>query len=223
MERIIGRRTQIVDCREAQGVGIGGGLAQRGTISESERFDVVAIAMSPSKRHITKPICEITYGLREQGIRTSVLVLESGSGVPPDSPYGGAPGGTMAGITEKEILQIKRFKLAILHLGGIAGHIVYKARTFLRYVDVPAIIVCEAPVDYEDFAKVGIITRLVRPPPDRVECLGVIVDIVTGVVRGVSIQRDKLNEIILKVKFWLNKIEEDSVKLIGQSIYTSSK
>lgn len=201
-----------MDCREAQGIGEGGGLAQRGTISESERFDVVAVAMSPSKRHITKPICEITYGLREQGIRTSVLVLESGSGVPSDSPYGGAPGGTMAGINEKEILQIRRYKLALFHLGGIGGHVVYKAKTFLRYVDIPTIIVCEAPVDYEDFAKVGIITRLVRPPPDKVECLGTIVDIVTGVVRGVSAPRDKLNEIVTKVKFWLSKFDEEHKK-----------
>jgi len=205
LDDAIGRSSQIIDCREAQGIGEGGGLAQRGTISESERFDVVAVAMSPSKRHITKPICEITYGLREQGIRTSVLVLESGSGVPSDSPYGGAPGGTMAGINEKEILQIRRYKLALFHLGGIGGHVVYKAKTFLRYVDIPTIIVCEAPVDYEDFAKVGIITRLVRPPPDKVECLGRIVDIVTGVVRGVSAPRDKLNEIVIKVKFWLSK------------------
>ncbi|MEM2128290.1 MAG: methyl-coenzyme M reductase I operon protein C [Candidatus Methanomethylicaceae archaeon] len=212
MDEAIGRSSQIVDCREAQGIGEGGGLAQRGTISESERFDVVAVAMSPSKRHITKPICEITYGLREQGIRTSVLVLESGSGVPSDSPYGGAPGGTMAGINEKEILQIRRYKLALFHLGGIGGHVVYKAKTFLRYVDIPTIIVCEAPVDYEDFAKVGIITRLVRPPPDKVECLGTIVDIVTGVVRGVSAPRDKLNEIVIKVKFWLSKFDEERKK-----------
>jgi len=207
LDEAIGRSSQIVDCREAQGIGEGGGLAQRGTISESERFDVVAVAMSPSKRHITKPICEITYGLREQGIRTSVLVLESGSGVPSESPYGGAPGGTMAGINEKEILQIRRYKLALFHLGGIGGHVVYKAKTFLRYVGIPTIIVCEAPVDYEDFAKVGIVTRLVRPPPDKVECLGTIVDIVTGVVRGVSAPRDKLNEIVIKVKFWLSKFE----------------
>ncbi|MCX8181964.1 MAG: methyl-coenzyme M reductase I operon protein C [Candidatus Methanomethyliaceae archaeon] len=212
MEETIGRSSQIVDCREAQGIGEGGGLAQRGTISESERFDVVAVAMSPSKRHITKPICEITYGLREQGIRTSVLVLESGSGVPSDSPYGGAPGGTMAGINEKEVLQIRRYKLALFHLGGIGGHVVYKAKTFLRYVDIPTIIVCEAPVDYEDFAKVGIITRLVRPPPEKVECLGTIVDIVTGVVRGVSAPRDKLNEIVIKVKFWLSKFEGEREK-----------
>lgn len=209
MEDAIGRSPQIVDCREAQGIGEGGGLAQRGTISESERFDVVAVAMSPSKRHITKPICEITYGLREQGIRTSVLVLESGSGVPSDSPYGGAPGGTMAGINEKEILQIKRFKLALFHLGGIGGHVIYKAKTFLRYVDIPTIIICEAPVDYEDFAKVGIITRLVRPPPGKVECLGTIVDIVTGVVRGISAPREKLNEIVIKVKYWLSKFEKE--------------
>jgi methyl-coenzyme M reductase subunit C len=164
--------------------------------------------MSPSKRHITRPVCEITYGLREQGIRTGVIVLESGSGVPPDSPYGGAPGGSMAGINEKEILQIRRFKLALLHLGGILGHVVYKAKTFLRYVDIPVIVACEAPVDYEDFAKVGIITRIVRPPPDKVECFGIIVDIVTGIIRGVSIPRDKLNEIIIKVKYWLNEIEK---------------
>ncbi|MCQ5340132.1 MAG: methyl-coenzyme M reductase I operon protein C [Candidatus Methanomethylicia archaeon] len=205
---MIGRSAQIIDCRETQGIGEGGGLAQRGTISETERFDVIAIAMSPSKRHITRPVCEITYGLREQGIRTGVIVLESGSGVPPDSPYGGAPGGSMAGINEKEILQIRRFKLALLHLGGILGHVVYKAKTFLRYVDMPVIVVCEAPVDYEDFAKVGIITRIVRPPPDKVECFGIIVDIVTGIIRGVSIPRDKLNEIIIKVKYWLNEIEK---------------
>ena len=217
MQDSIGRSAQIVDCRESMGVGEGGSLAQRGTISESEQFDVVAVAMSPSKRHITKPVCEITYGLREQGIRTSVLVMESGSGVPPDSPYGGAPGGSMASINEKEILQINRFKIALFHLGGITGHVVYKAKSFLRYADIPTIIVCEAPVDYDDFAKVGIITRLVRPPPGKVECVGTIVDLVTGVVRGVSCPRDKLNEIVIKVKFWLSKVNSGELMQGGSS------
>ncbi len=217
MKESIGREAQIVDCRESMGIGEGGGLAQRGTISESEAFEVVAVAMSPSKRHITKPVCEITYGLREQGIRTSVLVLESGSGVPPESPYGGAPGGSMAGINEKEIFQIRRFKVALFHLGGITGHVVHKAKSFLRYADIPTIIVCEAPVDYEDFAKVGIITRLVRPPPEKVEVAGVIVDMVTGVVRGVSCPRDKLNEIVIKVKFWLSKANSGEITLGGGS------
>jgi methyl-coenzyme M reductase subunit C len=197
-------------------MGEGGGLAQRGTISESEKFEVVAVAMSPGKRHITKPVCEITYGLREQGIRTSVLVLESGSGIPSDSPYSGAPGGTMATINEKEMLQIKRFKLALFHLGGISGHVVYKAKAFLRFAEIPTIIVCEAPVDYEDFAKVGIITRLVRPPPGKVECAGEIVDLITGVVRGVSAPREKLNEIVMKTKFWLTKIEGGELVIGGK-------
>jgi len=212
-----GRNAQIVDCREAQGLGEGGGLAQRGTISESEKFEVVAVAMSPGKRHITKPVCEITYGLREQGIRTSVMVLESGSGVPMDSPYSGSPGGAMAAINEKEMLQIKRFKIALFHLGGISGHVVYKAKAFLRFSEIPTIIVCEAPVDYEDFAKVGIITRLVRPPPGKVECAGEIVDMVTGVVRGVTAPRDKLNEIVMKTKFWLSKVESGELVMGGET------
>jgi len=196
-------------------MGEGGGLAQRGTISESEQFEVVAIAMSPGKRHITKPICEITYGLREQGIRTSVLVLDSGSGIPSDSPYSGAPGGSMASINETEIMQIRRFKLGLFHFGGIGGHVVYKARSFLRFVDIPIIIVCEAPVDYEDFAKAGIITRLVRPPPGKVESAGEIIDLITGVVRGVSAPREKLNEIVMKTKFWLGKINSGELTMGG--------
>jgi methyl coenzyme M reductase subunit C len=79
---MIGRQTQVVDCRESMGLAKGGGLAQRGTLSEAAQPDVIAIAMSPGRRHITKPVCEITYGLRREGIQTSVLVLEAGSGLP---------------------------------------------------------------------------------------------------------------------------------------------
>jgi len=35
LKESIGRDAQIVDCRESMGIGEGGGLAQRGTISES--------------------------------------------------------------------------------------------------------------------------------------------------------------------------------------------
>ena len=65
MKDSIGRKTRFVECREARGMGVGGSLAQRATISDSGR-DVVAVAMGPGKRHITKPVCEITYGLREE-------------------------------------------------------------------------------------------------------------------------------------------------------------
>jgi len=57
---MIGRATQVVDCRESMGLAKGGGLAQRGTLSEATRPDVIAIAMSPGRRHITKPVCEMT-------------------------------------------------------------------------------------------------------------------------------------------------------------------
>ena len=72
-------------------------------------------------------------------------------------------------------------------------------------------------MDYEDFAKVGIITRLVRPPPGKVEVAGVIVDTITGVVRGVSCPRDKLNEIVIKVKYWLSKANSGEISLGGGS------
>src|SRR3989304_9125280 len=85
---MFGRDTQLVDCREAMGLGRGGGIAQRETISEAPRPDVVAIAMTPGRRHITKPVCEITYGLRREGIQVSVLVLEAGAGISMDE--GGA-------------------------------------------------------------------------------------------------------------------------------------
>ena len=35
MKQQIGRHLSFVECRESQGLGIGGGLAQRATISES--------------------------------------------------------------------------------------------------------------------------------------------------------------------------------------------
>ena len=43
----MGRVTQVVDCREAMGMGKGGGIAQRGTISESRYPDVIVVGMSP--------------------------------------------------------------------------------------------------------------------------------------------------------------------------------
>ena len=193
----IGRHTKFVECRESKGLGVGGGLAQRATISESGR-DVVAIAMGPGKRHITKPVCEITYELREQGIDTSVIVVNAGAGVPHDAPD--VSTGSIFGLDDIEIRRIEQFKLAIIHLGNVRNHIIYKARLILRNVDLPAIIVCQAPVDYEDFARIGVKTRLVRPKEENMATKGSIVDIVTGVVRGITCPQEKLDEIVSKVK-----------------------
>ena len=82
-------------------------------------------------------------------------------------------------------------------------HIVYKARLILRNVNIPAIIVAQCPVDYEDFAAVGIKTSVVMPPEDKIQTKGEIVHIVTGVVRGVTCSQDKLDEIVSKVQSML--------------------
>ena len=98
----VGRVTQVVDCRAAMGMGKGGGIAQRGTISECRYPDVIVVGMSPGRRHVTKPVCDITSALRQQGIEYSIstLVLNAGSGVPPDArDIGGGVLGAYFGLT----------------------------------------------------------------------------------------------------------------------------
>lgn len=214
MKQSIGRHTKVVECRESKGLAVGGGMAQRATISESGR-DVVAIAMGPGKRHITKPVCEITYELREQGIDTSVIVINAGSGVPHDAPD--VSTGSIFGLDEIEIKRIQQFKLALIHLGNVRNHIVYKARLILRNVDIPAVVVCQAPVDFEDFARVGIKTRLVMPKPESINTKGTIVDIVNGVIRGVTCPQSKLDEIVSKVKRSLPQEESEPLSLASRS------
>ncbi|MFP4545343.1 MAG: methyl-coenzyme M reductase I operon protein C [Methanomassiliicoccales archaeon] len=220
MKERIGRQTRFVECRETRGLGVGGGLAQRATISESGR-DVVAVAMGPGKRHITKPVCEITYALREEGIDTSVIVVNAGAGVPADAPD--VSTGSIFGLDQIEVDRIAQFRLALIHLGNVRKHIIYKARLILRNVDIPAVVVCQAPVDFEDFARIGVKTRLVRPRPENVGTNGEIVDIVTGVVRGVTCPQSKLDEIVSKITRNLEaaKASPDRIRSDGSSTRSS--
>lgn len=195
---MIGKSTHVVDCRETMGMGEGGGIAQRGTFAQCGS-EVLAIAMSPGRRHITKPVCEITFALREANIQTSTLVLNAGGGVPQDAPSSGH--GSLFGLSLKEIEQIKRHRLVVVHLGGVKHHIIYKARLILRHVDRPCIIICEYPVDFEDFAKIGVKTRAVMP--DEPKTKGEIKDIISGVIRGETCPQEKLDEIIRKVRLAL--------------------
>jgi methyl-coenzyme M reductase subunit C len=195
---MIGKCTHVVDCRETMGMGIGGGIAQRGTFAECGN-DVLAIAMSPGRRHITKPVCEITFALREANILTSTLVLNAGAGVPQDAPTAGS--GSLFGLTTKEEEQIKRFKVVVMHLGGVKHHIIYKARLILRHVNRPCVVICEYPIDFEDFAKIGVKTKAVMPEDPKTK--GEIVDIISGVIRGETCPQEKLDEIIRKVRLAL--------------------
>ena len=185
----------MVDCRESMGLAKGGGLAQRGTLSEATKPDVIAIAMSPGRRHITKPVCEMTYGLRREGIQTSVLVLEAGTGVPESFPQGSRGYGPTFGLSEKEIEQVARHKIAVLHLGNVRSHVIHKAKEVLAQVDLPVVVVAQCPMDMEDFAREGIKTSTVKPPRQKIETKGEVVDIVTGITRGATCTRVKLNNL----------------------------
>jgi len=208
---MFGRETQLVDCREAMGLGRGGGLAQRGTLSEAARPDVVAIAMTPGRRHITKPVCEITQGLRRENIQVSVLVLEAGAGIPMDDV--GASNiskgyGSSFGMTAKEIEQIARHRLVLIHMGNVNSHIISKTKKILRYINIPAVIACEYPIDFEDFAKAGIKTKFVKPRNPETE--GTVVAIVSGITRGETCSRIKLNELAKEIRQILGQKTEAS-------------
>jgi len=183
-------------------MGKGGGIAQRGTISECRYPDVIVVGMSPGRRHVTKPVCDITSGLRQQGVEygISTLVLNAGSGVPPDAPgIGGGGLGAYFGLTDKEITQIEKHKVAILHHGNVRSHVVHKVRFILERCDVSAVVVSQAPVDFEDFAKEGVKTALVMPPEDKIRSRGTVMAIVSGVTRGQTPPREKMAEVISSV------------------------
>lgn len=197
----LGRVTQLVDCRQSMGMGKGGSLAQRGTISECKNPDVIIVGMSPGRRHITKPVCDITSALRQQGVEYSVstLVLNAGSGVPPDAEIGGVPLGSSFGILDREIEQIERHKVAVLHHGNIRSHVVHKSRKILQECNVNAVVVCQTPVDFEDFAKAGVKTAYVMPKPDKIRTKGTVVGVVTGITRGQTPSRVSMSNVIHEV------------------------
>lgn len=198
----IGRVTQVVDCRESMGMGKGGGLAQRGTISECRYPDIIVVGMSPGRRHVTKPVCDITSGLRREGVEFSVstLVLNAGSGVPSDAPgIAGSVLGAYFGLNAKEISQIEQHRVAILHHGNVRSHVVEKVRYILQYCEIDAILVSQAPIDYEDLAKVGVKTAYVMPDEENIRTKGKVVAIVSGVTRGQTPTRENLEDVVSAV------------------------
>ena len=68
-----------------------------------------------------------------------------------------------------------------------------KTREILSQANIPAIVVSQIPVDFEDFAEAGIKTRLVMPRDENIRTKGIVMDMVSGVTRGDSCPRDKLN------------------------------
>jgi len=180
-------------------MGKGGALAQRGTISECRYPDVIIVGMSPGRRHVTKPVCDITSALRAQGVEYSIstMIINAGSGIPPDAPKSaGHVLGAYFSLNEKEIAQIGRHKVAVLHHGNVRSHVVAKARSILKDCDIPAIVVCQVPIDYEDFAREGVKTAYVMPQEQHIQTKGTVMAIVSGVTRGQTPSREKIAEVI---------------------------
>ena len=130
----------------------------------------------------------------------STLVLNAGSGVPSDAPkIAGSVLGAYFGISGKEVSQIEQHKVAVLHHGNVRSHVVEKVRFILSMANVHAVVVSQAPIDYEDLAKVGVKTAFVMPPPEQIRTKGKVVAIVSGVTRGQTPPRDKLAEVVQAV------------------------
>jgi methyl-coenzyme M reductase subunit C len=115
--------------------------------------------------------------------------------------------GASFGLSPKEITQIERHKVAILHHGNIRSHVVHKVRFILQACDIRAVVVSQAPVDYEDFAKEGVKTPVVMPPADRILTKGTVMGIVSGVTRGQTPTREKMVDVISAVMKLLKKKE----------------
>jgi methyl-coenzyme M reductase subunit C len=199
----VGRKTQIVACRRGEGLGLGGGLAQRGTFAKAWKNDVIAVAMSPGYRHVPKPVCEITTELRDKGVNTGEIILNAGDGTPADAPSGGGHG-VAFGLEPREIDIIGGHKLVILHHGNVKVHFIYKVRFVLKRIAIPAIVLSQCPITFEDFEEIGVSTR-----NKKGETLGKVVGVVSGIVRHESVPQEKLNEIVSKVKQCLREIDEE--------------
>jgi methyl-coenzyme M reductase subunit C len=64
---------------------------------------------------------------------------------------------------------------------------------------VKAIVVSQAPIDFEDLAKEGVKTSVVMPPPDKITTKGTVVALVTRVTRGQTPTRENIAEVISAV------------------------
>jgi len=106
--------------------------------------------------------------------------------------------GANFGMTAKEIEQIARHKLVLIHMGNVNSHIISKTKKILKYINIPAVSACEYPIDFEDFAKAGIKTKFVKPKNPETE--GTVVAIVSGITRGETCSRIKLNELAKEIR-----------------------
>ncbi|HIH44722.1 MAG TPA: methyl-coenzyme M reductase I operon protein C, partial [Candidatus Methanoperedenaceae archaeon] len=145
-----------------------------------------------------------------EGIQVSVLVLEAGAGIPVEdvgTSVKASGYGPKFGLTSKEIEQIARHRLVLIHLGNVNSHVISKTRKILQYVNIPAVVACQYPIDFEDFAKAGIRTSVVKPRPENMKTEGTVVAIVSEITRGETVSRPKLNELVKHIRGYVGETE----------------
>ncbi len=204
----VGRRTHVVQCRVTSGTAVGGSLAFPGTLAEAQNPDVIVVAMSPSSRHITKPVCQITYSLRAAGIEASVLVLSSGTGTSSEVAPTNTLGTSVMSISEQEVEQLCRHRLAIIHVGNVPSHFIPKISQILTAADMPAIVISQAPVSFDQLSREGIRVKNARELGDTA---GWVVDMVDSVIRGQRCTPSKIDEIVAKTRRALMSIDNAAI------------
>ena len=129
--------------------------------------DVIVVGMSPdaamSQSRVRYHLGAEAAGCRIQHQGTVLNAGQRRPSVRPQYCRGGVIGAYF-GLTEKEVTQIEKHKVAILHHGNVRSHVVAKVRYILEACDVKAIVVSQSPIDYEDLAKEGVKTAVVMPP-----------------------------------------------------------
>jgi len=86
--------------------------------------------------------------------------------------------------------------VAVLHHGNVRSHVVAKVRSILKDCDIPAVVVCQAPIDYEDFAREGVKTAFVMPQEQHIHTKGTVMAVISGITRGQTPSREKIAEVI---------------------------
>lgn len=203
----MGRKTHVIECRAASGTAIGGNLAFPGTLSEAEVPDIIVVAMSPSSRHITKPVCQITYSLREAGLNVSVLVLASGTGNSTETAPRNTVGASLMEINDLEVHQLMRHKIALIHVGNVPFHFIPKIKLILSRTKIDAIVLSQACLSSNDLVDNGIRVKGINE--GNWETDGVVVDMVNGIIRGQRCTNSKIEEIIFKTKKALYSLEKE--------------
>lgn len=191
-----GRRSHYVDCRPEAGGGLAYGIAKPGTISMTRGEDALIVSMIDDEKHIPRPVCEIARELRRQGIKTGVQVLGHGGGTPPVGEIPHAAKGRYFILGDRETDQMNGSKVLIFHMGNVKFHVLHKTKVLLQKIRTKSIVICQYLLDYEDFAKVGVKTRLVRPVEQSTETLGELVGLVTGVMIGQTCPQEKIEQLI---------------------------